>query len=82
MHMSLCVIDARRLVCVKCGKAAARHTLARRCRGKAMLGDYVSLWLSYFGITKPRISAVFGRACGCAKRQAALNKLGRKIGIG
>lgn len=80
--MAFCAIDNRRLVCVKCGKEAARPNLSRKCRGRALLGDYAALWLSYFGITKPRISAVFGGPCGCDKRQAALNELGRKIGIG
>lgn len=46
------------------------------------LGDMVAAGLSAIGITKERVSAVVGGDCGCAKRQEALNELGRKIGIG
>jgi hypothetical protein len=28
------------------------------------------------------VERVTGKPCGCAKRQAALNELGRRIGIG
>lgn len=51
-------------------------------RAKTGLGDYVAAGLAAVGITKELVSAVTGRPCGCAKRQAALNELGRKIGIG
>ena len=46
------------------------------------LGDMVASGLSAIGITKERVSKLAGGDCGCAKRQAALNDLGRKIGIG
>lgn len=49
---------------------------------KPGLGDYVSRCLSWFGITKERVSAVVGGDCGCDKRQEALNALGRRVGIG
>ena len=48
----------------------------------AGLGDMVAAGLSAIGITKERVSAVVGGDCGCAKRQAALNELGRRVGIG
>lgn len=47
------------------------------------LGDYVAAGLSAVGITPERVSAALGvKDCGCKKRQARLNELGRKIGIG
>ena len=49
---------------------------------KQGLGDMVASGLSAIGITKERVSAAIGKPCGCAKRQAALNELGRRIGIG
>ncbi len=51
-------------------------------RAKAGLGDMVAAGLSAIGITKERVSKAVGGDCGCAKRQEALNALGRKIGIG
>jgi hypothetical protein len=51
-------------------------------RAKPGLGDMVAAGLSAIGITKERVSKLAGGDCGCAKRQAALNELGRKIGIG
>jgi hypothetical protein len=51
-------------------------------RAKPGLGDIVASGLSAIGITKERVSAAIGKPCGCAKRQAALNELGRRIGIG
>ena len=48
----------------------------------AGLGDKVASALESIGITKERVSSALGRDCGCAKRQAALNELGRKVGIG
>jgi hypothetical protein len=46
------------------------------------LGDMVAAGLNAVGITKERVSAIVGGPCGCDKRQAALNDLGRKFGIG
>lgn len=51
-------------------------------RAKPGLGDMVANGLASVGITKERVSAVLGRDCGCAKRQAALNELGKRLGIG
>jgi len=51
-------------------------------RAKPGLGDIVASGLSAIGITKERVSAAIGKPCGCAKRQAALNELGRRMGIG
>jgi hypothetical protein len=55
-------------------------------RPKVGLGDMVAAGLSAVGITKERAqwvaNAVGIKDCGCAKRQAALTKLGRKFGIG
>lgn len=45
------------------------------------LGDMVAAGLSAVGITKERVSKAIGRPCGCAGRQAALNKLGQKLGL-
>lgn len=46
------------------------------------LGDMVAAGLAAVGITKERVSKVLGRPCGCGQRQEALNKLGRRLGIG
>jgi len=43
------------------------------------LGDRVADGLAAVGITKERVSKLFGRDCGCAKRQAALNAIGQKV---
>jgi hypothetical protein len=65
--------------------AAYHAKLAERAsapKPKPGLGDMVAAGLSAIGITKERVSAVVGGDCGCAKRQEALNALGRKVGIG
>jgi hypothetical protein len=49
---------------------------------KPGLGDRVASALAAVGITKERVSKALGKPCGCAKRQAKLNELGRKLGIG
>ena len=46
------------------------------------LGDRVASALAAVGITKERVSKALGKPCGCAKRQAKLNELGRRFGIG
>lgn len=49
----------------------------------AGLGDMVAAGLDAIGITKSRVAAALGvKDCGCADRQAALNALGRRLGIG
>jgi hypothetical protein len=49
------------------------------------LGDMVAAGLSAVGITKERAQAVASavgvKDCGCRKRQAALNRLGEKLGL-
>ena len=45
------------------------------------LGDMVAAGLSAVGITMERVSAVLGRPCNCPGRQAALNRLGAKLGL-
>jgi hypothetical protein len=50
------------------------------------LGDIVAAGLSAVGITKERAQAVASavgiKDCGCGKRQAALNAVGKRLGIG
>ena len=47
------------------------------------LGDIVKSGLEAVGITEDRVKKATGkRECGCARRRAKLNRLGRKIGIG
>ena len=54
-------------------------------RAKPGLGDMVAAGLDAIGVTKERVQAVASavgvKDCGCAKRQAALNRLGEKIGL-
>jgi hypothetical protein len=56
-----------------------------RCRRSAGLGDIVAAGLDAVGITKERVQAVASavgvKDCGCAKRQAALNRLGERLGL-
>jgi hypothetical protein len=53
---------------------------------RAGLGDMVSAGLSAVGVTKERAqrvaNAVGIKDCGCTERQARLNALGRRLGIG
>ena len=58
------------------------ETHAAYPRARPGLGDMVAAGLASVGITKARVSAVLGRDCGCAKRQQALNELGKRLGIG
>lgn len=51
-------------------------------RPRPGLGDMVAAGLSAVGITQERVSAIVGRDCGCKKRQEALNRFGRRLGIG
>ena len=49
----------------------------------AGLGDLVAAGLEAVGVTKERVSAALGvKDCGCSKRQAALNEMGKRVGIG
>ena len=45
------------------------------------LGDKVAAGLAMVGITKERFSRILGKKCGCEKRQSALNRLGRRLGV-
>jgi hypothetical protein len=58
------------------------ETHAAYPRERPGLGDMVAAGLAAVGITKERVSAAIGRDCGCAKRQAALNEFGKRLGIG
>ena len=46
------------------------------------LGDRIAAGLAAIGITEARVSRLVGRPCGCKARRAALNRLGRRLGIG
>jgi hypothetical protein len=53
--------------------------VTRKCKVQSEpLGDKVARWLSYVGVTKPRMEAVVGD-CGCAERQAMLNQVGWEL---
>ena len=45
------------------------------------LGDFVAAGLESIGITKKRVRKILGGSCGCQRRQVALNKIGRRIGL-
>lgn len=51
-------------------------------RARPGLGDMVAGVLSAVGVTEERVAAVLGRPCGCHARRQALNRLGRRLGIG
>jgi hypothetical protein len=47
---------------------------------KKGLGDYVADGLKKIGITEERVKRITGKKdCGCAKRRAALNNLGKRF---
>lgn len=46
------------------------------------LGDRIAAGLAAIGITEERVSRLVGRPCGCKARRVALNRLGRRLGIG
>jgi hypothetical protein len=50
-------------------------------RARPGLGDMVAAGLASVGITKEMVSALIGRPCNCPARQAALNRLGEKLGL-
>jgi hypothetical protein len=54
-------------------------------KAKSGLGDMVAAGLDAIGVTKERVQAVASKVgikdCGCAKRQAVLNRLGEKLGL-
>lgn len=51
-------------------------------RARLGLGGMVKAGLSSVGITEERVSKLIGRPCGCGKRAAKLDQIGRKFGIG
>lgn len=61
---------------------AERDALIRYVDHGPGLGDMVAAGLSAVGITKQRVTAALGRPCKCPQRQATLNALGRRLGIG
>lgn len=80
-----------RIRCIQCGRelpiAAGRPVVPCGIKetspqARPGLGDMVAAGLSAVGITEERVSRVLGKPCGCKKRAAALNELGRKLGIG
>jgi hypothetical protein len=86
---------AGRYVCRSCGQPLSDqekpHLGACGCdpihwqarRPAPGLGDRVASALFAVGITKERVSKALGvKDCGCKKRQAQLNDIGRKFGIG
>lgn len=85
--MAWCKMRRRgdRLVCDNCGRSAslAATRLKAKCLAETPgLGDIVAAGLESVGITKERVSQALGRPCNCGARQAALNRLGRILGIG
>ena len=83
--------DGWKCVC-PCGYAthAKAGTAYHACqtskpRAKPGLGDMVAAGLDAIGVTKDRVQAVASKVgvkdCGCKKRQAALNRLGEKLGL-
>ena len=74
--------------CPVCGKRAPapkKGFVLHSCPGPKPargLGDMVSDALSLIGITKERVTKLVGRDCGCKRRQEALNRAGRALGIG
>ena len=77
-------------VCATCGRAAkstTEHPPTAVCRASRGLGDMVADGLSAVGITKERAQAVASavgvKDCGCERRQATLNAIGREwLGVG
>ncbi len=71
--------------CSRCGRVVrlpSEKAPSAVCMARHGLGDYVAAGLEAVGVTKERVSAVTGKPCRCPERQAALNKLGKIIGIG
>lgn len=63
----------------------SQEDVPSRADSRPGLGDMVASGLAAVGVTKERVQAVAKavgvKDCGCAKRQAALNKLGEKLGL-
>lgn len=76
--------------CQRCGGFMRAPQRAMRvedavCRCGPGLGDIMASGLAAIGVTKERVQAVASavgvKDCGCKGRQAALNKLGEKLGL-
>jgi len=83
------VRDGERWACQVCGRLVRLNLPAPPtavCRGPRGLGDMVADGLAAVGLTKDRAQAVASavgiKDCGCGKRQAALNAVGKRLGIG
>jgi hypothetical protein len=60
-----------------------KRVAAYRRRQRPGLGNMVSAGLSAIGITPERVSKALGvKDCGCRQRAEALNRIGRRLGIG
>jgi hypothetical protein len=79
--MSNCVYNSRR--CVFCQRPIPPEGRQHQRECRRGLGDIVAAGLSSVGITKERVqrvaNAVGIKDCGCAKRQAALNRLSDRL---
>lgn len=73
--MSIDAPDDRKFVVHAC-PATTRHGL----------GDRVASALSAVGVTEARVASVAAtvgiKDCGCRRRREALNRIGRRLGIG
>lgn len=79
--------DGVHCTCRACGKLLTLPRPGRAahlCRGRG-LGDMVAAGLAAVGVTKERVQAVASAVgisdCGCAQRQAALNRVGEALGL-
>lgn len=75
--------------CTRCGRSVrlvSEKPPIAVCKATPGLGDMVAGGLASVGITKDRVSAVTERIglgpCHCPERQAALNRLGKRLGVG
>ena len=55
------------------------HATHRISVPRFRLGDAAESVLKQIGITKARVKAATGKDCGCASRQAAMNRVGEAI---
>jgi len=84
--------EQQKTTCHSCGGISrfSRHSQVLKagervcvCDLRPGLGDMVSAGLAAVGVTPERVSAAMGvKDCGCKRRAEALNRLGRRIGIG
>ena len=80
-----CDFNNDAMTCQRCGFVAKTRDTRKACIPvpKPGLGDHVARWLSWFGITKARVSAIVGSDCECGARQEQANDIGRRwFGIG